>query len=316
MSDIKFYDFEFNLLHTEPRFISSRWNLKYNDVGTFEAHFPLESDVLKVALNNRYIVIEQDGNTAVYIGPDVSTELVVYGRTCNWLLSKKVTKPCSIDGTFDKVVYDLLAKSFGSAVSKGIYPSSADFFSFKEDKSLLTSDAVKKCLDTKKCGQQLRFEPREKKWYFDIIAGKEKNVLLSEANRNAYDTKLNYDLLDYANCGYYEYESTSEAGKLIQTFVSNWDSEPDTMKKWEALFSADTVDEAKQELETKVDKNQSGCSVRGLNFGNDYGLGDIVRMQIVKGSYAVTLKRRIAEMELRYEGSGGVRTETPSFEEI
>lgn len=314
MSDIKFYDFDFNLLHTEPRFISSRWNLKYNDVGTFEAHFPLESEVLNVVLNNRYIVIEQDGNTAVYIGPDISTELVVYGRTCNWLLAKKVTKPCSIGGTFDKVVYDLIEKSFGSAVSKGIYPSDADYFSFKEEKSLLTSEAVKKCLDTKKLGQQLRFEPRDKKWFFDILAGKEKNVLLSEANRNAYDTKLNYDLLDYANCGYYE--SESETGKLLQTFVSNWESEPDTMKKWEALFSADTFVEAKQELETIVDKNQSGCSVRGLKFGNDYGLGDVVRMQIVKGSYAVTLKRRVAEMELRYEGSGGVRTETPSFEEV
>ena len=59
MEDIRVYDFEFHLLHIEHNFISANWSLKYNNIGTFEGHFPLKSGIVPVIMNNRYLVIIQ-----------------------------------------------------------------------------------------------------------------------------------------------------------------------------------------------------------------------------------------------------------------
>ena len=85
------YDFEFNLLLTEPDIMKSRWLIYYNDVGTFEAHLPVTSELIKIINDNKYLVVCQRGLSAIVVGYEISNELVLYGRTCNWLLSKRIT---------------------------------------------------------------------------------------------------------------------------------------------------------------------------------------------------------------------------------
>ena len=62
---IRFYDFKFNLIHISPEFISSSWNVYFNKDGTFEAHFPINSEVLSVVTENKYLVACQDGFSAI-----------------------------------------------------------------------------------------------------------------------------------------------------------------------------------------------------------------------------------------------------------
>ena len=85
------YDFEFKLLLLEPDIIKSRWVIYYNDVGTFEAHLPLTSELVEIVSNNQYLVVFQNGFSAIVVGYQLSDELVLYGRTCNWLLTKRIT---------------------------------------------------------------------------------------------------------------------------------------------------------------------------------------------------------------------------------
>ena len=53
---IRFYDFEFNLIHIEPKFVSSLWRVYFNAEGTFESHFPNESEAVSVVMEKRYLV--------------------------------------------------------------------------------------------------------------------------------------------------------------------------------------------------------------------------------------------------------------------
>ena len=62
------YDFEFHLLLAEKGIIRSRWIVYYNDVGTFEAHLPVTSELCQIISENPYLVIKQHGLSAVVVG--------------------------------------------------------------------------------------------------------------------------------------------------------------------------------------------------------------------------------------------------------
>ena len=85
MQDIRVYDFEFNLLHIENRYISSNFDLMYNDVGSTEYHFPIQSDILPVIMENDYLVLIQGDKQSIVTGKKITSDLAVIGRTCNWI---------------------------------------------------------------------------------------------------------------------------------------------------------------------------------------------------------------------------------------
>ena len=65
------YDFEFNLLLAEPSVIKSRWVVYYNNVGTFEAHLPISSELTEIVSKNSYLVVKQHGLSAVIVGKEL-----------------------------------------------------------------------------------------------------------------------------------------------------------------------------------------------------------------------------------------------------
>ena len=109
MEDIRIYDYEFNLLHIEHDIVSCNWTIHENAIGSFEMHFPLTSNLISVIMQNRYLVAVQGKKQAIITGRQVNTEGVLYGRTCNWLLSR-----FCVHDTFDT----------DSLLSEGRIPSS------------------------------------------------------------------------------------------------------------------------------------------------------------------------------------------------
>ena len=91
-----FYDFEFNLLYVETKISSARWSLKHAGIGTFEAHIPLSSELLALNSENEYLVAVAGGLSAIIVGYQVEDDLAIFGRTCNFLLSKRVTPAFSL----------------------------------------------------------------------------------------------------------------------------------------------------------------------------------------------------------------------------
>lgn len=306
---LRFYDFEFNLLETENNVIKAKWAIYYNDIGTFEAHLPLTSKIVRVVAENRYLVAVQGRFSAIIVGKELRDELIIYGRTCNWLLSKRVSpaieKLLAKPGTR---AAEIALAAFGDVenfVAGDIADAAAAEFESREG---LTSDIVSNCLAAGKLGHEVVFDYTNKRWVLNILRGNETDLILSEGHRNAYDAKISSDILDLATCGVYSEET--EDGFVSASLPG--DTEKTGIYRWEALLDGSTDAEAAVSLGKMCEKNEATLNVKGLAFGRDYALGDVVRIQVIKGEYRSTQKRRIKGVEVRMEQ--GICVEQPVFE--
>jgi len=302
------YDFDFNLLLAEKGIISSRWVVYYNDVGTFEAHIPITSELTRIVCENPYLVVKQHGVTAIVVGYELSNELIIYARTCNWLLTKRITDSINKKTVFlGEKASQIVAKAFLDVenfyvkdVIKGI---ETEFESFSDT----TFSVIKKCLDASGLGHQLVFNEKDKSWDFSVISGKEKEIILSEAHKNAYNTGVSFDILDYASCGRYDKET--DDGKEPVEIVK--DADKTGIYRWEAKLSNDTQTDAQKELEAMTEKYELTLDTDGIVWKKDYNLGDILRVQVIKGTLKRNEKRKVVGVELCQKG--GRYTQRPIF---
>jgi len=215
VSDIRFFDFNFKLLHTENEFLSSNWTVYYNDIGTFEAHFDLKSDTLPIVMENDYLVAVQGGLSAIIVGKKVSDELIIYGRTCNWLLTKRVTDAFdTTTAAIDTLLNTKVKKAFPEdyVVAEDGISNPPTIITSRDDKCE-TFSFVQESLQLANLGHELKFDPIEGKWFFKILKGNEDNPLvISTVNRNAYDISTESDLLNLCNEGWFkkQYQNMGE----------------------------------------------------------------------------------------------------------
>lgn len=303
------YDFEFNLLLVETGIIKSRWVVYYNDVGTFEAHLPITSELTRIVSENQYLVVKQHGLSAVIVGKELGNELVLYGRTCNWLLSKRITPKRSSETVYPgSLAVEMVKEAFSDVANfvtcdapKG---EQAEF----ETRQGTTINAVRDCLALSNLGHELSFNDKTGNWEFSVLEGAESELILSEAHKNACDTKISSDILDLATCGVYDkktatgYTSTEIAG----------DSEKTGIYRWEAELFGETENEAKNSLEKLTQKNKISMTTNEISWKKDYALGDVVRLQIIKGAYRTTEKKRVSGVEITTRQ--GEYSEQPIFE--
>lgn len=205
--DIRFYDFNFKLIHVENQFLSSNWNICYNDIGTFEAHFDLESDTLPVVMDSDYLVVVQGVLSAIITGKKLGDDLAVFGRTCNWLLTKRVTDAFdATNGAADQLVYTKVQEAFfDSPVIRGDAIPLLPPITMERTEKCETFSFVQECLKQQGLGHEMRFNFAEKEWIFQIRNGNKNNPLvISTVNRNAYDVVMDSDSLNLCTDGWYK----------------------------------------------------------------------------------------------------------------
>ncbi len=305
---LRFYDFEFNLLYAEPKLIKSKWTVYYNGVGNFEAHLPLTSEAMEIVINNRYIVVVQGGFSAIVVGKELRDELIIYGRTCNWLLTKRIAPEAElVSKKAGEIATELVLSAF-SDVENFILGDIADTDTIDFEYGRRAAiDVVTDCLERSGAGHSLIYDYRNKKWVFNILKGIENDIILSEANKNAYDTRLCTDIIDLATCGWYNVET--EDG-FVRTYLDG-DTDKKGIYRWETELSGKNENEAGAELSKKSEENEVTLKTKGAKLLENYSLGDIVRVQIIKGIYRNTVKRRIIGVQTRFEQ--GIREEQPIF---
>ncbi len=303
------YDFEFNLLLAETGIIKTRWVVYYNDVGTFEAHIPITSELTRIVSENQYLVVKQHGLSAIIVGKELGEELILYGRTCNWLLSKRITPEMAISTVSSgQKAGEMVREAFSDVsnlVISNVPEGNQVEFECMENETL---NSVRDCLKLSNLGHELCFNEKTKKWEFSVLEGTEKELILSEAHRNAFDTKISSDILELATCGVYHkktedgYTSTKITGDADKTGIY----------RWEANLFGETEKEAQISLEKLAPKSKISVIVNDISWKKDYALGDTVRLQIIKGAYRTTEKKRINGVEIvAYQGE---YTEQPIFE--
>ncbi len=305
------YDFEFNLLTAEHRILSSKWNIFHNEVGSFEAHLPLDSELIRVVTENKYLVAVQKGFSAIIVGKELRDELILYGRTCNWLLSKRITpETAAVTGYAGEIAAGLVRKAFSDVKNFTIDACAGSETEF-ECGEKLTFNAVAECLKKADMGHEVCFDRTEKKWIFKTHCGRETDLVLSEAHRNAYETACALDILDLATCG--RYSLYSEEDGYVRTNIEG-DISAVGIYRWETMLDGNTALEAEDDLRGKCERNEISIKVRDTEFGKDYALGDIVRVQVIKGAYRTTVKRRITGVQIYY--AQGEYYEQPLLESV
>ncbi len=306
---LRLYDFEFNLLGVENNIIKAKWEIYYNGIGTFQVQLPITSRLVRLVTENRYLVAVQGNFSAIIVGYELGDELVLYGRTCNWILSKRISSGFGATTAQPGAQASMLVRDAFSDTKNfllGECPDCAET-ELESDEGRI-SEIVAECLIQGGLGHEVVFDIKNKSWVFNILKGSESDLVLSEGHKNAYETKGTIDIIDLATCGVYK-ENTDE-GFAVKTITKN--PEMTGIYRWEARLGTGTETEARAALEKLGEKNEVTLNVRNLRFGEDYSLGDVVRVQIIKGDYRSTQKKRIKGVEVRL--GQGVQLESPIFE--
>ena len=299
---IRVYSFDFELLFLEARVKSISWTLLYNGIGTFEAHFPLNSGLTELTASNKYLVFCEDDRAAILTGREVSDELILYGRTPNWLLEKRVApKTSGVTGKAGEICGNLVQSAFNGVTGFVVLPSQeGDTMTVERSTYQTVYSAVNEYLSTCGLGHRLDFDRENEKWVFSVYRGVEVPLLISEANKNAYGTSVSYDILDMADCGYY-----GESGYIQGANTGIY--------RWEAVLSGETEAEAAISLAGKKENAEVSLKLRNLTLGRDYNIGDILRIQIIKGNWRTTAKKRVSGVRLVKRD--GFSEEIPIFSE-
>lgn len=303
MEDIRFYNFEFELLDIEANFISSNWQVQFNAVGQFEAHFPLDSDIAEIAMNNPYLVAVQGKNTAIVTGKKAGEDFAVFGRTCNWLLTKRIVPAFEKKtGTAAALACGFVADAFADTENFICIPGSAfeNTVSIEKDEYLPLMDVVQECLHADGGGNELVFDTQQKKWVFRVLCGSNRSLLLSEDNRNASGGEVCEDILEQCESGWYKQKQETDNG---ETYVwTKLDSAETTgVYRRECVLSAKTQEEAQRELSAMKKNISLTANGMGLKWRTDYELGDVVRVQIRLGRVQCIGEKKITGVHLWYE---------------
>lgn len=244
MEDLYFYDFNFNILHILPKSKAVNYSLYYNKIGTAEIHMELSGKILK--LLKEYEMFAVQGSVQWMVtGYKVNRyEIIIFGRTLNYLFSRRAVLPfATVNTDPESLVRQLVRDAYMTDKSsitlkdgRVIPVADADGNNYtlkKQDNFMLAdkvgeefkastyrrdtgqalSDCVSDYLDCIRCGHDITADIKNKQWVFKIFKGDNHEMLLSEQNRNCTDTEKTVEKQDYYNCGFFEKTSSDEGSE-------------------------------------------------------------------------------------------------------
>lgn len=323
MEDLRLYDEKFRLVCIVPRCVSVNWSITYNAIGTFEAHFEPGDAAMQTALERPFLVAVQGGLQAVVPAFQINArEGILYGRTCNWLLTGGVvpdfdTKSEILPANGD---VETLARAYVAYALPWMQLGETAGFTkqiqFWRNTYNSLSDVVCDCLANDGGGHEVVFDRVSKRWVFRCLKGRELPLLLSEQSRTAYETEYTRDALEGYTGGWYQEEQPEDAEGNRPDAVWKYialDGEKTGIYRRDCVLSASTQSEARSELAKKQAVQAIQAKTRNLKLGKDYQLGDVVRVQVAAGATRITQKKRIVGVNISYEA--GACEEQPVLEE-
>lgn len=339
--DIRVYDFDFKLLCIMSDAISSSWTVRYNGIGTYEGHFRLNDKVSQAILNETYIVIVEGENQAVCTSKMAEGELLVCGRTVNWLLSKRIMPPFKSREVFGddfkgikEISKYVLQRTFTAPpqigddgcyientvdenrkVSNFILPDTANDFMlnryFWRNSANSADEVIADLCELADMGHRLYFNVINKTWDFEFLTGTEKPIVISEHNRNLYDSSYTEDIEKLASGAWYEVygseisnsDSGSDSGKNEENTVWKYLKKENGltgMKYWEAKISETGLSQAQSIMEKRKRECTLQGTVRGLKYLRDYNLGDRISAYMRFGSFEKKVKFKVVGINIWY----------------
>lgn len=343
MKDIRVYDFEFNLLCVMTDVVSSSWHILYNGVGTFEGHFRLKDSISDIILSNKYIVLCQGDLQAICTGKIVTDELVVCGRTVNWILTRRIRPPFKTKEIFgddytdaetillyclkkgfiepplidadgleisDTIDYQKKVTNFIIPTPVGAQKLDNHFWRIKaHDLSELTIDLCKKL----NRGHRVVFDIEKKQWRFEFIYPKVRELMLTQNLKNMYQITYSEDLQQEAGGGWYpavvdESENSDNLWYYLQKEKKNG------IYAWDCVINSSGKSEAVDMLGKKAVTASASGKLRNLEYLKNYELGDIVSVYVKFGSFEKESKCMVNGVDICITRDSGY--EEPDFIQI
>ncbi len=201
------FDFDGNSLGYTDKVISAYQDIMFNGIGSSEYHLDKNDPLYSVTLNNKYLILEQDGNfQSIVTGTCINEDFTIYCRSLNWLLSKIVLPPVSLSGTAYEIVNKMRTSAYGGNILMGASPSFTKTLSFVSEEATIFSETLKGFLDKEQLGHTLRFSHTNNRFYLDIIKGQNLNFYISEDDETLENLTLSNDILDVFNSLCYKQE--------------------------------------------------------------------------------------------------------------
>ena len=303
-NDIRFYDFDFNLLYILPpsKYVAVNASIEFAEVGNIEITF-FDNELRSIVRNNRdkMLVMWRDFQGFVTSYMFTGSTNKIFGKHLNGLLQRAVIPLITSKYIGSQKTGYIINKSVIQNISwlsaeSGIENKGTQI-AYDTEKYMTAYDVVQELNTQSKSGYRIRADTKNKTFTYYFLDRAENSLMLSEANLNIYEPELTYKNTDMAFGGWYEKKSDSSS---TWTYISS-DSTKTGIYKIDVVLSADTEAEAKKELAKHISDYEIATKTKTLFHGADYNIGDVVRVQID----GVTEKRLISGINMWNEQNYG-----------
>lgn len=310
MEDIRFYNFDFELLYILPPhssgggYMSIEMTIDLNGTGSLElVCFDAELGQIIETYRDE-VLVEWRGVWGYITGyRNESAKMHIFGVGLNGLLHRAVI-PTQSEQTND---IETLARNAISQYVEWLNLGTVQGFTTKKphktDKYMYADEYIKTLMDEEQAGYRITANSQNKTFVFECIKPKEIPLLLSESALNAYDFVYTYDNKETATGGWYN--KKIDGSDPVWTYIG--DTTVTGIHRIDTILDVDNADKAATELAQRRADIDITASVKDVYYKQDYNVGDIVRIMRNNGE---TLKKLINRVDL---GQGKSYSEEPQF---
>ena len=376
MTDVIFYDFDFNRLRDFAKPISVNIEKCYCGYGTAELHFAInEQSLIKLLDENEYLFFTVGELSAIVTGWRLGEDIAIYARTPEWLLTKRGAETVSFSSSSAEIIAQTIIADIPNFVASGERSNVGEAMDYSTDRVRNLYDVICEILDTQSLGFEVYPDLEAKEFVFRVYEGEQSLCMFSSSNRTADEMQYLVEMQDrVSNSGWYErrykdkggWSASANTPSLVNNKASNaytfyrvtssgtttrfglsctqnsylycdnvsgtWKisaKKPSTIwvyidnakksgiKKWDAVLSGTkTEDEAKAEISQRSIVRDTSCEAYRFEYGKDYHLGDIVRVQYELDGFKKSEEKRVTSVAIYYDtDKSGVRPTLKSLEE-
>ncbi len=372
--DVRFYSSDFSRLGDFPRPLSVNIQKVYCGYGTAEVHFALrEAEVFEILEENEFVMLCADNHWAVVTGWQVGEDIAIYGRTLEWLLTKRIAPAYSYADVTPEEAANSIVQSAEDFVMTNQGASLGEKGTFESENPCTVYDGVYKALKPAGLGFMVEPDLSEKRLVFRVYEGAMRECMLSPSMRSACGMEYTVEKQNSAtNCGWYkrkvtymgEWDANVNSPTLQNNVETNaftcyritvegtrfglsctegryiccdnnqgtwkiYKEKPDAiwtyydegektgLCKWEAILSGTkTLNEAETEFSALIPREVIDAEVLRAKYGQDFNLGDKVRVQYEFGEIKRSQIKRVASVNVYFDvDKSGVRPTLEKLEE-
>lgn len=206
MRDVFFYNFDFEPINQAPGFVSLNVTKKYCAFGTAEIHFPISrTEIIEMLRDNPYIICVAMDLQMIVTGWQLGEDIAIFGRTPEWLLTKRVLAPFSYAKKSPAEIANHVVKTaMGDFVDVSDVELADEEIDYSSKEPKTVYDTVCSILKPSGLGFKLVIDVKKRKFAFSVYRGEERQLLISTSNRTACDMSYTRDIQGVVDdCGWY-----------------------------------------------------------------------------------------------------------------